>query len=311
MSVENRYLTMSTTGDLVVTFNGFISYSHAADGRLAPAVQRGLHRLAKPWYRLRALWIFRDQTGLSVTPALWSSIQHALDASDYFVLLASPEAARSPWVNREIQHWVATKPADRILPVVTDGEWAWDRQARDFTADSTAVPAALRGVFAEEPLFLDLRWARGSEHLSLHHARFRDAIAQLAAPMHGVSKDELEGEDVRQHRRVRRLRSGAVATLVVLAMLASMTGLSAGRNAERARNAAAEALRQQQVADSQRDSAERSAQEASRQEELARQEQARASQASVAADQSEQLAEQQQKLADQAASEAKRQRGLA
>jgi hypothetical protein len=52
-----------------MTFNGFISYSHAADGRLAPAVQRGLHRLAKPWHRRRALWIFRDQTGLAVTPA--------------------------------------------------------------------------------------------------------------------------------------------------------------------------------------------------------------------------------------------------
>jgi len=162
-----------------MNFDGFISYSHAADGKLAPAVQRGLHRLAKPWHRRRALWIFRDQTGLSVTPALWTSIERALDGSDHFVLLASPEAARSPWVNREIEHWVATKPADRILPVVTDGEWAWDRQARDFSADSTAVPAALRGVFAEEPLFLDLRWARGREHLSLHHARFRDAIAQL------------------------------------------------------------------------------------------------------------------------------------
>src|SRR4051794_17376332 len=294
-----------------MTFDGFISYSHAADGRLAPAVQRGLHRLAKPWHRRRALWIFRDQTGLAVTPGLWSSIQTAMDGSEYFVLLASPEAAQSLWVNREIEHWLATKSADQILAVVTDGEWAWDETLGDFSEDSTAVPAALRGVFAEEPIFLDLRWARGREQLTLQHSRFRDAIAQLAAPMHGVSKDELEGEDVRQHRRARRLRLGAAVTLVVLAMLASMTGLSAGRNAERARNAAAEALRQQQVADSQRDSAERSAQEASRQEELARQEQARASQASVAADQSEQLAEQQQKLADQAASEAKRQRGLA
>jgi hypothetical protein len=140
-----------------MTFNGFISYSHAADGRLAPAVQRGLHRLAKPWHRRRALWIFRDQTGLSVTPALWSSIQDALNGSDYFVLLASPDAAESRWVNQEIEHWTATKSVDRILPVVTDGEWAWDRETGDFTADSTAVPAALRGVFAEEPLFLDLR----------------------------------------------------------------------------------------------------------------------------------------------------------
>ncbi len=308
-----------------MTFNGFISYSHAADGRLAPAVQRGLHRLAKPWHRRRALWIFRDQTGLSVTPALWSSIQAALDGSDYFVLLASPEAARSQWVNREIEHWITTKSADQILPVVTDGAWAWDQEARDFTEDSTAVPAALRGVFAEEPLFLDLRWARGTEHLSLQHSRFRDAIAQLAAPMHGVSKDELEGEDVRQHRRARRLRSGGVATLVVLTLLATLTGMSAVRNAERARNAAAEALRQQRVAEEQRGSAERSAQESHRQQEraqqqqelaqqqqdLARQQRARAAAAAAAADRSERLARKQQKLADQAAAEARRQQRLA
>jgi WD40 repeat protein len=301
-----------------MTFDGFISYSHAADGRLAPAVQRGLHRLAKPWHRRRALWIFRDQTGLAVTPSLWSSIQTALDGSEYFVLLASPEAAESKWVNREIEHWIATKSADRVLPVVTDGEWAWDNDRKDFTEESTAVPPALRGVFTEEPFFLDLRWARGSEHLSLHHSRFRDAIAQLAAPMHGVSKDELEGEDVRQHRRARRVRSGVAATLVVMALLATLTGVSAVHNAERAKTAAAEALRQQQVADSQRDSAQRSAQEATRQQQLAQQQQdlakqqkTRAAEAAAKADQSEKLARHQQDLADQAAAEAKHQQDLA
>jgi hypothetical protein len=226
-------------------FDGFISYSHAADGRLAPAVQRGLHRLAKPWHRRRALWIFRDQTGLSVTPKLWTSIQDALDGSKHFVLLASPEAAASPWVNREIEHWLATKSPDRILPVVTDGEWGWDPAARDFTAESTAVPHALRGVFAEEPLYLDLRWARDDLHLSLQHVRFRDAIAQLAAPMHGVSKDELEGEDVRQHRRARRLSVVAVTALVVLTLVTSLTGFVAVRNAERATLAANEARLQE------------------------------------------------------------------
>ncbi|GAA0561551.1 hypothetical protein GCM10010172_50940 [Paractinoplanes ferrugineus] len=294
-----------------MTFDGFISYSHAADGRLAPAVQRGLHRLGKPWHRRRALWIFRDQTGLAVTPGLWSSIQTALDGSQYFVLMASPEAAGSPWVNREIEHWIATKTAERILPVVTDGEWAWDAERGDFAENSTAVPAALRGVFTEEPFFLDLRWARGSEHLSLHHSRFRDAIAQLAAPMHGLSKDELEGEDVRQHRRAKRLRSGAVATLVVLALIASLTGLSAVRNADRAKTAAAEALRQTQVANEQRDSAKRSAEDARVQQQLARQQQDRATRAAADAKQAERQAQAQQALADQAAADAKRQRKLA
>ena len=56
-------------------YDAFISYSHAADGELAPALQRGLQRLARPWHRKRALEVFRDQTGLSVSPALWSSIR--------------------------------------------------------------------------------------------------------------------------------------------------------------------------------------------------------------------------------------------
>ncbi len=75
-------------------YHGFVSYSHAADGTLAPAVQRGLQQLAKPWSKRRALEVFRDDTGLSVNPGLWGSIVTALDDSEWFVLLAS--AARLP-----------------------------------------------------------------------------------------------------------------------------------------------------------------------------------------------------------------------
>jgi hypothetical protein len=157
-----------------------------------------------------------------------------LDSSEFFVLLASPEAAGSPWVNREIEHWVATKSAERVLPVVTEGQWQWDPARGDFSEGSTAVPVALRGVFTEEPLYLDLRWARDARQLSLRHSQFNDAIAQLAAPMHGVSKDELVGEDVRQHRRVRRWLSGAVATLALLTLATVLTGILAVRNAQRA-----------------------------------------------------------------------------
>ena len=294
-----------------MAFDGFLSYSHAADGRLAPAVQRGLHRLAKPWHRRRALWIFRDQTGLAVTPKLWTSIQDALDTSDYFVLLASPEAAGSPWVNREIEHWLATKSPDRVLPVVTDGEWQWDPGAADFTAESTAVPPALRGVFAEEPLFLDLRWARDDLHLSLQHVRFRDAIAQLAAPMHGMSKDELEGEDVRQHRRARRLSAAAVSMLVLLTLVTSLTGVLAVRNAGRANAAATEAHEQQQVASQQRTTAERATQESLRQTRNARVQQDRAQAAKDETQRQTQLAQDQATLAQEASDQARQEQAAA
>ncbi|MGD0394068.1 MAG: TIR domain-containing protein [Acidimicrobiales bacterium] len=205
-------------------YDGFISYSHAADGLLAPALQGGLQRLAKHWNSRRALRVFRDETGLSTNPHLWSAIEDALDESRWFVLLASPEAAGSEWVNKEISHWLATKSIDHILPVVTDGSWEWDPVLADFTAGSSAVPEALRGALHEEPRHLDLRWARDETDLDLRNSRFRSAVADLAAPMHGVAKDELEGEDVRQHLRTRRLARAGVSALVLLVLLVAGLG---------------------------------------------------------------------------------------
>ena len=224
-----------------MAYDGFISYSHAADGGLAPALERGLQRLAKPWNSRRALRIFRDDTGLSTNPHLWSSIEKALDVSEWFVLLASEEAAQSEWVNKEITHWLATKGVERILPVVTDGSWDWDPAKGDFTAASSGVPEALRGALRDEPRHLDLRWARDETDLDLRNSHFRSAVADLAAPMHGVAKDELEGEDIRQHRRARRLARGAmglVTVLMVIAVVVSIFAL-AQRNSARTATAAA------------------------------------------------------------------------
>jgi WD40 repeat protein len=215
-------------------YDGFISYSHAADGRLAPALQKALQKLAKPWFRRRSLEIFRDETGLSVDPHLWGAIVKALDNSEWFLLLTSPSAARSEWVNREIEHWKAHRPVDRILPVVTDGHWQWDDGAGDFTVDSDAVPPALRGVFADEPRHLDLRWAHAEDQVDLNNSRFRNAAAEIAAPLHGVTKDEIEGEDVRQHRRTVRVAWSAAASLAVLTVAAVVASFFAVDNANRA-----------------------------------------------------------------------------
>jgi hypothetical protein len=200
-------------------FNAFISYSHAADGKLAPAVELGLKRFAKPLLRLRALEVFRDDAALSADPGLWRAIEAALDASRNLILMASPEAAASPWVAREVTHWLKTKPATTIFIVQTEGEVCWDESGADFDWErTTALPAILRGRLGEEPRWIDLRWARSDTDLSLTNPRFREAIADLAAPLHGRRKDELIGDDVAQHRRLRRLTRSAVAALVSLVM---------------------------------------------------------------------------------------------
>jgi hypothetical protein len=97
------------------TYAAFISYSRAVDDKLAPAIQDGLQRLAKTWYRIRALRIFRDDASLSANPGLWTSIQTALDKSEFFILLASPESAASAWVDKEVRYWLSRKPKTNLL----------------------------------------------------------------------------------------------------------------------------------------------------------------------------------------------------
>ncbi|MDP9336779.1 MAG: toll/interleukin-1 receptor domain-containing protein [Actinomycetota bacterium] len=166
----------------------------------------------------------------------------ALDDSEWFVVLCSPEAAASEWVEREIDHWLAHKTPDRILLVLTDGDLVWDRARGDFDRPrSTALPPALFGHFDDEPRHLDLRWARGEEQLDVRHVRFRGAVAELAAPIRNMARDELEAEDVRQHRRTIRLARGATTVLVLLLVITVAATLVAVQQRGDARRAAAAA----------------------------------------------------------------------
>ena len=61
----------------------------------------------------------------------------------------------------------------------------------------------------------------------MRNPRFRDSVGELAAPLHGVPKDELIGEDISQHRRTLRLARSAVAVLVLLLALAVVGGIVA------------------------------------------------------------------------------------
>ncbi|HKX74924.1 MAG TPA: TIR domain-containing protein, partial [Acidimicrobiia bacterium] len=224
-------------------FDGFISYSHAADDLLAPRLQTALQTFAKPWWKRRAVRVFRDQSSLSANPHLWSSITEALDSSQWFILLTSPEAASSQWVDREVAYWLERKGSDRILPVLTDGSLSWDEE-RGRLAEGSAVPPSLIDAFPGEPRWVDLSWAAEETQLDLRNAGFRGAVADIASSLRGIPKDDLESEEVRQHRRTRRTAWGAGIALAVLAV-AAVVGFVIARNNEnlaRSRELAASAI---------------------------------------------------------------------
>ena len=126
-------------------YDAFISYSHGADATLAPALQRGLERIAKPWHRRKSLDIFRDQTNLAAAPHLWDTIVTSLQRSRWFVLLCSPAAARSRWVAREVEWWLTHRSADSLLLVLTEGLAILGRCARRLRLGDDRFAAAGAG----------------------------------------------------------------------------------------------------------------------------------------------------------------------
>jgi tetratricopeptide (TPR) repeat protein len=229
-------------------YDAFISYSHAKDKPIAAALQSVIQTLGKPWYKRRALRIFRDDTSLSATPHLWPTIEIALSESRYLLLLASGESARSQWVGKEVSYWLEHKSIDTLLIAVTDGELSWPPGAGDFAwSDATPLPPALKGKFPAEPKWVDLRGYR--DGASKRDRKFAELGANFAAAIRGVPKEDLLSEEVRQQKRALTLAWSAVALLAVLGSAALWQYFVALREKQIA-------VAQQQIAQQQRDRAE-------------------------------------------------------
>ncbi len=200
------------------SYSAFLSYGHGADSALAAALQHALHRFAKPWYRPRAMQVFRDKTDLSANTSLWQALVRAIEASRWLVLLASAESAASGAVAREIVWWREHRSARHVLLVLTDGELIWDDTARDFDWSRTGAlnRTACAGLFEHEPLWVDLRPFRDAKTQTLRNAGFREAIADIAAPLRGVSKQALIDRDREEHRRL--LFAAGVTSLVIVGL---------------------------------------------------------------------------------------------
>ena len=198
-------------------YDVFISYSHSADPKTARALQLGMQRIARPWYRRELLRVFRDETNLAAAPDGWSTIEEALASSRYFLMMASVDAAKSPWVERELKCWLESHDASTVLIALTDGPIVWDPGSSDFDWNHTdALPRAAFGAFANEPFWVDLTWSDEATRLSLRDPRFLSAVAKLAAPIRNLNVAALLNEDNRQHRR--RMRTVVIASVALVAL---------------------------------------------------------------------------------------------
>ena len=194
----------------------FVSHSRRLDARIAEALQRGIESFAKPWWRPRSLRVFRDVSSLSANPDLWGSIETALAKTRFLVLLASPEAAASPWVRRELEWWLQYRGPHTLFFAVTAGRVPWSEAIPVGPPIPSCIPEYILTYYTTAPLWVDLRSLRSEQQISRHNPALLDAIADIGAAVRGIDKDQLVGEHIRQHRRVVRTASVAVVLLTLL-----------------------------------------------------------------------------------------------
>jgi tetratricopeptide (TPR) repeat protein len=215
----------------------FLSYSHR-DSKASARLHRRIEsfrvpaalRHARKHMPARLGTVFRDREELGSAASLSQVIQAALDASAALVVLCSPAAAASRWVNEEIRYFRLQHPQRPVFAFVVAGDPGADpRQQTDTAAIPLQLlledPASLEGALAE-PLAADARTEADG---------FDAASLKLIAGLLGVGYDQLRHrEQRRRQQRWAMVSAGSLLLSLCFAMLAwqAMQARDAAREAQ-------------------------------------------------------------------------------
>ena len=208
----------------------FLSYSHR-DAQWGAWLHKALESYRPPKQLVgtatprgpvpkRLTPIFRDREELASATDLGASINAALSGSACQIVICSPSAARSRWVNEEILAFKRLGREDRIFCLIVDGEPnASDDPSQ---ADNECFPPSLRfrlgadgnlSALRTEPIAADARAGKDGRS---------NAKLKLIAGILGVGFDALrQREQQRRQRRLFLMASGALAGMVVTSGLAT------------------------------------------------------------------------------------------
>lgn len=199
------------------SYLAFLSYSHK-DVRRARRLQRRLetyklpHSLTLADGSRRLGNVFRDQDELAAASDLSESVKDGIARSGAMIVLCSPSAAASLWVDKEIRLFREVHPTRPILAAIIEGD-----------PDHAFPPALTEDA---EPLAADLRPEGDGEKLG---------TLKLIAGLSGVKLDRLVQRDAQ--RRMRRVTAITVMSLIIALgfVTLSLFAWRAQREAERQR----------------------------------------------------------------------------
>ena len=202
----------------------FLSYSHQ-DTKVCEWLHQSLESFRVPRRLIgretrdgtipaRLFPVFRDRDELPGSSELGKNLTEALAQSRYLIVICSPAAARSRWVNEEIRQFKMMGGEGQVLALILDGEPnAADKpnsgllecfpEALKYRVDASGNLTGQR----VEPIAADVR--RGRETKSI-------ALLRLIAGLLGVPFDELRQRDRERSRRTIAIRAVAGITLFTL-----------------------------------------------------------------------------------------------
>jgi tetratricopeptide (TPR) repeat protein len=153
--------------------------------------------------------IFRDRDDFSAGHSLDEQTLAALEASQFLIVVCSPNAAASTYVNEEIRRFKMMGRADRVIAIIVDGEPG--DPARECFPKALRFKVGPDGQLTderEEPIAADARPQGDGK---------RPALQKVVAALIGVSFD-----DVRKREAIgdnRRIKIGAAAIGVLAALV--------------------------------------------------------------------------------------------
>jgi hypothetical protein len=213
-------------------YDAFISYaSGTREGKGATFDRRvgeRLQRLMEAYRAPRRGWgarlarvgrVFRDRDELHATNDLSQMLREALAGSRYLIVVCSPRARASRWVNREVAEFARARGVENILLLLIEGE--------PDESFPTALEQLTPGVSPlDRYLAADIRGESPAESMRL----LKREKLRLIAPLLGYRFDDLRQRD--HERTVRRL---AGVVLGAAALVVGLVALSLVLNAARTR----------------------------------------------------------------------------
>ena len=147
--------------------------------------------------------IFRDRDELAGAAQLGPLIEQALKDSSHLIILCSPHAVQSRWVNEEIRMFKAMGKENRVLCLILSG----DPMSEDAKGESKneCIPLASRRLVNAEGDITDQKHEPAAADLRETADGEKNSLLKLVAGLIGVGLDDLKQRDLlaRQKRLAR------------------------------------------------------------------------------------------------------------